>query len=963
MQTRFRSKSILVVSIIAILFLLAPIAHGEEPDGSEVIKNAIDKRDYRVLTLPNGLRALLISDPDTDLAAAALNVNVGYFSDPPERAGLAHFLEHMLFLGTEKYPGADAYREFISRHGGKINAFVSAENTVYFFDIDRNRLEDAFDRFSQFFIAPLFDEAYVQREMNAVDSEYRMGIREDSRRLHDVTRETVNPDHPLAKFSVGSLATLADRDDDPVRDAVIAFYEQHYSAGIMTLAIVGAEPLDRLEAMVRARLGKVRNTGARALAVDVPVRGADYTPLRIDVVPLRDTRELRFEFVFPWQDAYHLTKPAAMLGHLIGHEGSGSLHERLRDRGWINSLSAGGRRIAGNEGVFAVSMELTRDGLDHIEEIGDDLFRYIALVDRAGIDRRFHDELRRINELNFEFRESANPAGEVISLAGNLQLYPDDLALFGPYYMTGYDETQIREVFRWLRPDNLRLTVAAPGLSTDRTSDWYRAGYRVSSLDAALLARWTGPEADPALAIPDPNPFLPERTTLRAAGETPLQRPVRLVDEDGLELWHLQDTEFAVPRADLHITFEAARATASLRQHVMTTLYLSLVRDALNARAYPARLAGLSYGLHGNLRGFDINISGYDDKQQRLLDLIVGTLLELKIDPVRFELRRTELVRQWDNARLARPFIQLRDGLQTLLHDGRWTPDERIAAIRGVTVEDLEAFIPELLGQVRLEVLVHGNLTAADSMRIGRSLSDRVFSDAKHGKRVAREVARLAPGKQYLLTLDINHDDTGLVVHFQAPDDTIETAAAVMMLEQLIKGPFFDTLRTREQLGYVVGAHSSSTLRVPGLNFVIQSPVAGPATLLQRVDRFLQEYRGRIADMDAAEFEGHRQGVLTGLRERDTNLSRRSQRLQHDLALGHHAFDHRERLAAAVEAVSRKDLLALHDAWLLSDERRRIVAQSPGNDHQDDALDHERDGFETVTTPESFREKLPAYRL
>ncbi len=950
-----------------ILVLPPTFAQDTESSGAEVIKNAIDKRDYRVLTLPNGLRALLVSDPDTDLAAAALNVNVGYFSDPADRPGLAHFLEHMLFLGTEKYPEPDAYREFITRHGGRINAFVSAENTVYFFDIDRGRLEDAFDRFSQFFIAPLFDSDFVQREMNAIDSEYRMGIREDSRRLHDVTRETVDPDHPHAKFSVGNLSTLADREDDPVRDAVIGFYEHNYSAGIMTLAIVGAEPLERLEAMVRSRLGKVGNTGAEPLEVDVPVRGADPVPLRIDVVPVRETREVRFEFVFPWRDAYHLSKPTAMLGHLIGHEGSGSLHERLKDRGWINALSAGGRRIASNEGVFSVSIDLTRAGIEHIDEIGDDLFRYIALVGQEGLNRRFHDELRRINELNFEFRESANPAGEVITLAGNLQVYPDELALFGPYYMDEYDEKPVREIFSRLRPDNLRMTVMAPGLPADRTSRYYHADYRVDAIDEALLARWTeyrrGHEPDPALAIPAPNPFLPDQTAIRAAGDSTPRIPARLIDEDGLELWHLQDTEFEVPRADLHITVETARAAASARHHVMTTLYLSLARDALNASAYPARLAGLNYSLHGNLRGLGIDVSGYDDKQALLLDLVMDTLLGLEIDSERFELRRAELIRQWDNARLARPFIQLRDGLQTLLYAGRWTPDERIAAIRGVTVKDLKAFIPELLGQIRLEVLVHGNLTPEQAVTIGRALSTRVFTGAQRGKPVIREVVRLAPGSQYLLTLDIDHDDTGLFVHYQAPDDDVETAAAVMLLEQVIKSAFFDTLRTREQLGYVVGAHSSFTLRVPGLNFVIQSPVAGPATLLARIDGFLEAYRERIETMDDAEFEGHRQGVLTLLRERDTSLNRRSQRLQHDLALGHRAFDRRERLAEAVEAVTREDLLSLHDAWLLSGERRRIVAQSAGNDHQEDALDLERHGFEAITSPESFRDMLPAFRL
>jgi insulysin len=67
-----------------------------------IIKSQNDTRSYRVIYLENGLEVLLISDTKTDKAAAAMDVNVGYFLDPENIPGLAHFLEHLLFMGTEK---------------------------------------------------------------------------------------------------------------------------------------------------------------------------------------------------------------------------------------------------------------------------------------------------------------------------------------------------------------------------------------------------------------------------------------------------------------------------------------------------------------------------------------------------------------------------------------------------------------------------------------------------------------------------------------------------------------------------------------------------------------------------------------------------------------------------------------------------------------------------------------------
>lgn len=76
-----------------------------------------DHRRYHYLELANRLRVLLICNPETDKSAASLAVNTGHFDDPVNRQGMAHFLEHMLFLGTRTYPKPGEYQQFMSRHG------------------------------------------------------------------------------------------------------------------------------------------------------------------------------------------------------------------------------------------------------------------------------------------------------------------------------------------------------------------------------------------------------------------------------------------------------------------------------------------------------------------------------------------------------------------------------------------------------------------------------------------------------------------------------------------------------------------------------------------------------------------------------------------------------------------------------------------------------------------------------
>jgi len=203
----------------------------------------LDDRSYRIVTLPNKLEVLLIHEAETDKASAALDVNVGSFSDAPDMPGIAHAVEHLLFMGTEKYPEENAYNQYLTRHGGYSNAFTASTSTNYYFELsyaatsptaskaatpeasstnllesaDESSLRGALDRFGQFFISPLFLEDTVDRELKAVDSENKKNLQNDTWRMHQLNKALANPNHPYNHFSTGSYKTLH---DDPITRGV-----------------------------------------------------------------------------------------------------------------------------------------------------------------------------------------------------------------------------------------------------------------------------------------------------------------------------------------------------------------------------------------------------------------------------------------------------------------------------------------------------------------------------------------------------------------------------------------------------------------------------------------------------------------------------------------------------------------------------------------------------------------------
>lgn len=156
---------------------------------NDIKKSQQDPKNYRGLILPNGMKVTLISDPTTSKSGACLAFEVGKMNDPEDIPGLAHLCEHAMFLGSQKFPADNDFRLFISENGGFTNAQTFADVTKYFFDIVPEKLDDALDRFSQMFLAPLFDTEAILREIQAVDNEHEMNLSSDTWRVRMVNKK------------------------------------------------------------------------------------------------------------------------------------------------------------------------------------------------------------------------------------------------------------------------------------------------------------------------------------------------------------------------------------------------------------------------------------------------------------------------------------------------------------------------------------------------------------------------------------------------------------------------------------------------------------------------------------------------------------------------------------------------------------------------------------------------------
>ncbi len=933
--TAFRpSRRVFGLGLAGLLGLAPAGAIAEPPssaseDVAEVTAPRVsphDSRDYRVLTLENGLTALLVSDPEADRAAASMNVGVGSAQDPEDLAGLAHFLEHMLFLGTEPYPEADAYQAYIRRHGGNHNAFTAPQDTNYFFDVDPEALPGALDRFSAFFVSPLFNADQLESERNIVHSEYMARIRDDGRRENDVLNQVLNPDNPTVGFSVGSRETLAERSasEPTLREGVIAFYERYYDADVMHLAVIGPQPLEQLERLVAERFAAIEEGDAQRPVIEAPLVDEAQLPRYLEMQSVRDSRQVRFFFPIPDPTDEYRLKPADYLAHLLGHEGEGSLLAVLREAGLADGLSAGVTRGDGRHALFSVNVSLTRDGAERLATIEATLFEAIERIRESGLDAWRYDEQATLAEQEFRFQQHGSPLEGAMRLAMNLAHFPVEDVQYAPYRMDGFDRERIADYLARLTPEHLIRLYSGPEVEGNQTSPWFDAPWR--DVTQAVTA-----DAEPlaGLALPEPNPFIAEDLTLLDVAD---ERPRQLIDESAFALWHKADSTFDTPKVEWRLGLHHPDASASARQAALSHLLAGWLSDSLNERFYPARLAGHHFNPYAHARGLTLAFAGWRDRQARVIDEALSQLQEGEIDAASFERVRYRQQRSWRNAPQAALYRQGHRILGDVLVRPSWAPHALLEASRELTLADLRDYRDAFLGALRLEAMAVGNLDADLARRLAEQAA------ASLAPTLAREaIPELTPlrAEDALPPLHprSSREESLVLRYLQGEDRSLDAQARLAVLGQLINTPFYHRLRTQEQLGYVVNASYSPLLDAPGLSLIVQSPDTPSETIAEHIDAFLDGFGERLASLDESDLATHRQAVHDELLQRDTSLSGRADRLWRALSYGDTDFDRREKLAARVLEVTPE---ALQATWRALRESPAVnVTFDPGDEPSD----------------------------
>ncbi|WP_028576280.1 pitrilysin [Desulfomicrobium escambiense] len=889
-----------------------------------------DYRDYRALTLDSGLTVLLVHDERASKAAAALALPVGSLDDPDSQPGLAHYLEHMLFLGSESYPGAEEYQSFITRNGGQTNAATGYTSTTYMMEVDPPAFPEALRRMADTLARPLLDPVYADKERNAVNAEMESKKHSDGRRIAMLTLSTLNPAHPATRFTGGNLETLSDKPGSRLHDELVRFHHTWYSANLMKGVLYGPQSLDELERLARSELGVIPDRGAQVREPSVPPVTDAERGVVFGVRPVRETRSMTIDFVLPQKFDNPSTKPLQVAAAVLGTETDNSLVANLRGRGLVLGLSAGGDTTSLRNGVtMSLFLQLTEDGDRRRDEILATVFSYLDMLRSRGIGQEYVDQLGNMMSMEFRFAPLTSGFDYVAEAAGTMLRHPVEDVNYGPYRLDSYDAAAVRELVGMLTPANARIFHVGPDQPTDREAFFYQTPYSVRPVAAADTARWAELGQGMKLALPDLNPFVPDDFSLvhRDGGKGPR----KLADRPGLTVWQGQSQFRREPRAILMTRLQSAHIAGTLEQTAMQGVLLELWDQKQAGLRYQAQEAGLNLSVSGD-EGVLIRIDGFSQHQADLLPRVLG-FLNQEVTADEFELARTEQLRSLANMEKQRLFGQAMGAMRGLLKVPSWDHRAMEEATRGVTLDGLKAYMAAMRRDLRFTVFGFGNVTQDDVLAVADSVAPFIGPEAGE----PGEAARILPVRGVVADYrrDSVLEDSALVEMFLDPAVGPESRARMLLLEGLLSTRFYSRLRTEEQLGYVATSFPVMFAHGAGIGFGVQSPVAGTADLADRFESFYFKALSQLRGVTDEEFESVRQGVLASLTKTPDTLDEEFGWYETDLRLGNAAFDGLERLVAAVEKAKLREVVRAYETLVLGPGGTRVLVQIQGSRFRD----------------------------
>ncbi|KAJ3326049.1 hypothetical protein HDV06_002434 [Boothiomyces sp. JEL0866] len=793
------------------------------------------------IRLSNGLNAVLISDENTPITSAALSVDAGSWHDG-RYAGTAHFLEHMLFLGTKKYHSESEYKRYISDANGSLNGYTANDHSLYYFQqVSPNKLVGALDRFSRFFYEPLFNENCVEREM-------------------------------IAGFNTGNLETMKLIDQQYLKN----WFRDHYSSNLMNLVVVGKQSLTELQDIVAENFSPIVK-GNKTNMLPMSELFPELKGKVVWIEPLKNLKELSIVWEIPFEYCDIKSKPASLLSFALGHEGENSLLSSLKKLDLAEGISAGQHIVGQRNVLYEISVILTEKGLGRWKYVIEKIVEAIESLKHQDFPEYIHTERNLMSKIAYEYQQRSPTIATTYAKA----MRRESLETF-PYHtvtIDKFDDVAVQKLLGRLELESAFVEIIAHNCpyTLDRKEKWMGARYTIFPYETINPVKSSN-----EVLYPKRNNLVPSKLDILDHPKNQII-PNKIYEHNGAIMYHLPDSEFKIPKSEFIFTIKTPLIRPDSPKSVcLASLYTRFVSEELNELSYNASLAGLHYSIWiDDNTGIGISVDGYSQNLKPLLEKVLVVLKNPELSLPKFELFKASLSRRYNNYVKNSPLQQANEKFYKLVIDQYVTGEELAEALENITIGDLQDFISKIYQQRLIEAFAGGNCSKNESLEMMNRVLTMVKGTECNISMVAD--AKLLPYRENVMhpiTLSVNGNSVVWSQYVGKKTDQLRCDWEIF--SKLIKEPFYSELRTKQQTGYVVSSGAVQIDKQFLLTAYIQSNTYSAQDLHDRIELFHKEFLQNIdSPVNRNRFESIRESCLKRLRSPFDQLSAKNDYYYH----------------------------------------------------------------------------------
>lgn len=822
-----------------------------------ILTPSLKEQKTEKIRLSNGLEAIIISNPELKQSAVNLVVKAGSYQDPDAHPGLAHFLEHMLFLGTDEYPVEMDFARFLSEHAGDMNAYTMPDYTSYQFSIPPSGLPEALKRFSSFFKNPLLSKSGVTRELNAIDQEFAKGFNSEGKIAYQVLKNLFDPSHPGYRFNAGNSLSLANANPEDLRQ----WFLTHYSPERMRLYILSPLPLNTLTELVDANFSTIPVRKTEALHMPEKIFAENRLGSEVLIGLAKNLYEVDLVWAIPASMPLDLDdEPEDLLAYLFSNQGEGSVFAQLKKEGLVEDISSDSMLLTPEARLFEINVSVTEKGFQQKDRIIETLFAMINLVQTEGYPQALYDELALLKRQRYQFQEHESPfdwarkQGEWLAREP-IDTYPERSQTLG-----AFDPASVKKFADLLTPEKALYILFAPSQTIKEPlkekEPWMDVAYRVSKISDAQLEAWRTPVKIPGLSLNAENPWIAQDTSRKPVTSTrdiypTLPKPSVVVDQPGAKVIFVDDTLYELPRTFIRYQFQSPLIqTGKPKKAALADLYARLIEQKMFGMIYQAKTADATIKLEQTPGALQLSLEGFTDSIVKLYPALLNELASIEFSKDDFNLAKEQQEREYQNNLLDMPLKQSFEFMKGALIEGYSTFAQKKQALTGVTFEDLKTFQKQFFQKTYIKGLITGSISSEQT----KELTDLTIGLLQPSP--SAQAPSYFPTVRSLkncngpctVSFPTSAQGNALLLVLGSDGYSAELRNLQQILSLSTWEAFFTELRTKQQTGYMVASDAVDLYGNLFSYFSVQSSKYLPEELLWRFERFLESYVNNLEE-------------------------------------------------------------------------------------------------------------------